>query len=434
MSKFILQLPLEGQDLTGFCRDPIGYLDAQGYSTAGLPRRVGILSPDAMIDVTTVKALRELLQIHRLPEPAGDDAEDAPFESPKPAPAGNEAAASKSPALPERRILAAPALIFPNTPAEPVENIVAAPQAEAAAASTKPGLPFPVFAKAFHKRKALCKAHLRRGAESAPLLRAASPPAPDLGPLPDAGQSGMVALRRIIGPAPDTGVGTAESAAAEAIILADDRVQVSDTFSQPFRWLCRLEITAATGSKWLGTGWFISPGVIVTAGHCVFMHNHGGWAQSITAHVGQNSARVERSVLATHYATTRGWAESRDAAHDYGVIFAEPADQGYFGYGVLSDTMISGALANISGYPQDKPPGTMWGHTKELRPPQPQTLFYEIDTFGGMSGAPVVMWDGQDYVAIGIHNYGDTTANSASRITEEVFYNLERWKAFGASV
>ncbi len=105
---------------------------------------------------------------------------------------------------------------------------------------------------------------------------------------------------------------------------------------------------------------------------------------------------------------------------------------GLFRYGVLKDALIAGALANITGYPQDKPPGTLWGHAKTLRPPGLRSLTYEIDTFGGMSGAPVVMWDGRDYLAIGIHNYGEANANSASRITEDVFHNLERWKSFAA--
>lgn len=426
-SKFIKSLLNEKQDLAEFCKDPIAYLDGHGYQTSDLPRRVGPLRAEEAATIVTVADLRRLLENNRLEEtPTGGATDEAARSEAAAGSAKAEPTQAAGAAGPSARILAAPPVIYADTAAEPMESMAARPRTEASPAVI--GLPFTEFAAAFRARATIQDAGRNRSAESARLV---TPPKPGLEPLPDAGQSGLVALRQIIGSLP--GTGTAESVAAEAIMMADDRVQVSDTFANPYRWLCRLEITASTGSKWLGTGWFVAPGVIVTAGHCVFIHNHGGWVQSIAVHVGQNRAAVVRSVMATQFATTRGWAENRDATHDYGVIFAEAGDQGYFGYGVLGDEVIAGALGNVTGYPQDKPGGTLWGHTKQLRPPLPQTLQYEIDTFGGMSGAPVVMWDGRDYVAIGIHNYGDKTANSARRITEEVFYNLERWKLLASA-
>jgi len=314
-------------------------------------------------------------------------------------------------------------------PAAPIESFAPAQMAEAASLPQQVGLPFPEFEAAFRKRT---DTHMQaRIAESGALTAARTKPGKPCGDaLPDAAAGGGVTLRSIIG-TPESG---SSDMTAEAIILADDRVQVSDSTATPYNWLCRLEITAANGSRWLGTGWFISPSTIVTAGHCVFLHNHGGWVQSIAVYVGQNQTQVARSFTAVHYATTSGWVNNRDTVHDYAVIFAPPGDQGFFGYGVMSDGMLNGALANVTGYPQDKPSGTLWGHVKRLLPPQPTILQYEIDTFGGMSGAPVVLWDGQDYIVTGIHNYGGAQLNTASRLTETVFHNFERWKALaGAS-
>lgn len=411
LSKFFKMLQYESEEIPVFCRDPIVYLAQRGYETTDLPEKVEPLPADRVATLTSVDDLRRLMAEH---SPVKESV------SPEAAVAGDSL---------NGRLLAAPPAIFVDTAAEPIESGGA--NASGRPAKVAAGLPFPEFAEAFKGRAETCNARRRWATESIATSRfPAAAPSPVFETLPDAGQSGAIALQRIIGlPA-----GTPESAAAEAIILADDRVRVMDTTVNPFRWLCRLEITASTGSKWLGTGWFIAPGVIVTAGHCVYMHNHGGWVQSIAVHVGQNETIVQRSITATQFATTRGWAERRDATNDYGVIFVSAGGQGYFGYGVLGDTLISGALGNITGYPQDKPAGSLWGHTKQMQPPTSKNLFYEIDTFGGMSGAPVVIWDGQDYVAIGIHNYGDTTANSASRITEEVFRNFERWKSFGATV
>lgn len=432
LSKFIKELTDGEVEIAAFCSDAIGFLRDHGYQTTDLPERVGPIPRRKVAHLTTVAELRLLMDEHRLPDPQACGGSGDAAENPHLAVESVAAGSTRTSAAPggDAPALTAPPVIFPDTAAEPVESMVSAVRPERSA--TTIGLPLPEFAGAFQNRAEMCQANRNRVAETARLMPVLPAPTPVMELLPDAGHSGMVAMRRIIGPSP--AVGTMESAVAEAIILGDDRVQVVDTLVHPFRWLCRLEITAATGSKWLGTGWFISPGVIATAGHCVFIHNHGGWVQSIAVHVGQNRDHVARSVLATQFATTHGWAEARDATHDYGVIFVEAGDQGYFGYGVLDDGVIAGGIGNISGYPQDKPAGTLWGHSKQLRPPLPQTLLYEIDTFGGMSGAPVVMWDGRDYVAIGIHNYGDTMANNACRITEQVFYNFERWKSLGAVI
>ena len=46
---------------------------------------------------------------------------------------------------------------------------------------------------------------------------------------------------------------------------------------------------------------------------------------------------------------------------------------------------------------------------------------------GGQSGAPVyIMRAGQRYV-VGIHNYGQATGNSATRVTEPVYQRLLAW-------
>lgn len=404
--EFAEYLPLESAKLRAFCINPLGYLSAEGFDTSDLPDNVGAIPLADAQAMTAVDDLRRLLDRYRV-EPA---------RAPSP-----QAGKVPSPPVP------ASALILKDGGSQPLESMTIGGEAEAATVGI--GLPFPEFAPALEAKRA--RVGKRRSAQpEGGRLDLGEAPEPELSPLPDAGQSAQMSLRRIILPE-GTGEMT-ERAVAEAIIAADDRVEVTNTANHPFSWLCRLEITAATGSKWLGTGWFIAPGVIVTAGHCVYIHNHGGWVSSIAVHVGQTGGSVIRSERSNRFATTRGWAEGRDPVHDYGVLFVTPGDQGYFGYGVLKDALIAGALANITGYPQDKPPGTLWGHAKTLRPPGLRSLTYEIDTFGGMSGAPVVMWDGRDYLAIGIHNYGEANANSASRITEDVFHNLERWKSFAA--
>ena len=102
---------------------------------------------------------------------------------------------------------------------------------------------------------------------------------------------------------------------------------------------------------------------------------------------------------------------------------------GWFGYGSYGDDVLAASVVNIAGFPIDKPAGTLWGHARRVSRVTPNALFYEIDTYGGRSGAPVVCWDGNDYVAVGIHNYGDLAGNRATRINASVFANLDGWAA-----
>jgi glutamyl endopeptidase len=221
----------------------------------------------------------------------------------------------------------------------------------------------------------------------------------------------------------------------ETVIGRDDRVQVEDTSAMPFRWICRLVIKASNGTLWSGTGWFIRPNLIVTAGHCVYMQNQGGWVQQIDVTVFGPRGQLIGPFQAQEVSSASNWVDSGDTENDYGIIVLPKGFEqapGYFGFGEFPDNALQGAIANIAGFPIDKPPGTLWGNTRRLSQIQPNTLYYETDTYGGMSGAPVVCWNGRDYVAIGIHNYGDLSGNRATRINASVFANLETWIAESA--
>lgn len=223
----------------------------------------------------------------------------------------------------------------------------------------------------------------------------------------------------------------AAEAVLESVIAKDDRIRVDATAEPPFSWVCDLSITARNGTRWLGTGWLASPRLVITAGHCVYMHNAGGWAQQVRVSPGRNAGDDDPSFESTTVMSVAGWVRDRDDDCDYGAIIlpATANALGWFGYSVRSDTALDNDLANVVGYPSDKPAGTMWGNVHRLSTPEPAQLLYLNDTYGGMSGAPVIEWDGTDYSVLGIHNYGDLSGNRATRITAEVFHNIQGWAA-----
>lgn len=227
----------------------------------------------------------------------------------------------------------------------------------------------------------------------------------------------------------------------EVVIGKDDRVQITNTKAVPWKRICHLKIQAANGKSYLGTGFFIGPRTIITAGHCVYIHGQGGWARSIVVTPARNGADAPfKSFTATSFRSVKGWVNNKSRNYDYGAIILPsnvtvPKEIGAFGFGTFSNQELKGKRLNTAGYPGDKPAGTMWFHGRTAKMILPRTITYDIDTAGGQSGSAV--WvrrsDGQRIV-VGIHTNGAASGNSATRITKPVFNNLKQWRAEGGNV
>jgi glutamyl endopeptidase len=224
---------------------------------------------------------------------------------------------------------------------------------------------------------------------------------------------------------------------AESILGRDDRVQITATSTYPWRVHASLLITAADGSNWIGTGWFIGPHTLITAGHCVYIKHSGvvgrdGFVRSIKVMPGRNGTVLPfGAVTSTDFRTVRGWANNGDQNYDYGAIIL-PSDlgntTGWLGFGVYDDTTLLNSVGNLSGYPGDKPAGTQWYHSRKLISVGPRKVYYDIDTMGGQSGSAVYRIVNGKRSAVAVHAYGGA-ANSGTRITAPVHANMVSWKA-----
>jgi glutamyl endopeptidase len=236
--------------------------------------------------------------------------------------------------------------------------------------------------------------------------------------------------------------------AFESIIGTDERIRILDTDLPPWRMICALRMRGPSGGAAIGTGWFIGPKTVLTAGHCVFSnHFFGGWAASVEVIPGlvgpgnDPSLRPAGSVTSDRLSSVDRWIEHEDPDFDVGCIHLnEPKGEevGWFALAALPPDELTGYRVNVSGYPGDRGAGFEQYHAaNRVLSVTDRRLFYEVDTYGGQSGAPV--WIHKDPsappLAVGIHAYGTggtpaalgITANSAPRILPEVLEKLKEW-------
>ena len=272
----------------------------------------------------------------------------------------------------------------------------------------------------------------------------------------DPGEGGLEAVEGVQPPGAAAGAETAEAPsllglpdvatasfdipalAAESVIGQDERRQISPADSFPWRVHASLRITAADGARFVGTGFFIGPRVLATAGHCVFLQSANpsrkGWVRSIDVMPGRDGDDLPYGrATATRFYTVRGWADDGDPEYDYGaIVLDEPLGRrtGWLALGAYSDTTLRGLTGNLSGYPADKPSGTQWYMARRIQDVGTRKVFYDIDTFGGQSGSAVYRIRGGNRYAFGIHAYGTggSPFNSATRITRPAFDNLLQWR------
>ncbi|HVF12942.1 MAG TPA: trypsin-like serine protease [Acidimicrobiales bacterium] len=238
------------------------------------------------------------------------------------------------------------------------------------------------------------------------------------------------------------------SSGFETVIGVDERVRILDTDLGPWRMICALRMRGPSGAGAIGTGWFIGPKTLLTAGHCVFSsHFFGGWASTIEVIPGLNgnatttAARPYGSVTSERFSSVDLWTAKEDPDFDIGCIHLDqPLGEtvGWFSVGALPPEHLESFLVNVSGYPGDRGAGAEQYHGRNrVMQVTERRIFYEIDTYGGQSGAPVWIHeeDGSPPLAVAIHAYGtggtpasvSTSANSAPRIIPEVLDKVIGW-------
>lgn len=238
----------------------------------------------------------------------------------------------------------------------------------------------------------------------------------------------------------------------------DSRIHEIRTTHFPFNTICHIGRDFGN-NRWAGcSGILIAPRLVLTAGHCLFSHRRGGPPGRIRITPGRADRETAPfgSLISNQFYVPREYINARSVTErknfDYGFIVLPRKFRGidhFFSLHALSPEVLKKSpahrLITIAGYPGDRPIGTMWRHSEQIKKMTPRRLLYTVDTCPGHSGSPIWQLNPRNkkgYI-IGIHtsgildkqgrsygcNKGAVLAppgllNSGVRVTAEVINNI----------
>ena len=215
----------------------------------------------------------------------------------------------------------------------------------------------------------------------------------------------------------------------------DDRLLVHSTEEFPYSSVSKILFRSPSSGKFEAcTGFVVSTYVVITAGHCVY--SGGSWHEDFLIFTGLNGGWAHSVCEATHLFALEDWiaAESRNSQfeNDLGAIRMNcPAGNTVGQFKIGTPSIADSSPVRLLGYPCDGgPPGEEFREGGQflsedrIRAETDTNFFYQNDTSGCMSGAPLFL-SSEESTVIGIHtrdrlpdNSGPASENnSGTRLT-----------------
>ncbi|MEE4271727.1 MAG: pre-peptidase C-terminal domain-containing protein [Thermoanaerobaculales bacterium] len=222
---------------------------------------------------------------------------------------------------------------------------------------------------------------------------------------------------------------------AESVIGADDRQLITSVTTFPWNTVVKLYIEAPDGTNWICSGEMIDSFHVMTAGHCIYLHDHGGWATSVRFVPGMDQDYWPYNYAwGTFIRSYTGWTSDENHHHDWAVVTIDRNVGSFTGWmGRWTEDPSHSwytSIANVAGYPSDLDGGArMYFDADYGRTADDYNHWYYMDTAGGMSGGPVWIYSGGNRYIVTIHAYGDdgSGSNHGTRLNQEKYDRIFYW-------
>lgn len=213
----------------------------------------------------------------------------------------------------------------------------------------------------------------------------------------------------------------------------DDRVQIDDTTKFPFRTIGQLW-TKVDDENWGScSATLVGPSTIITAAHCIYSHDHGGWGEAAEFYPGLSGeeapfgmANVTNANILEGFISKYKDVYGSVIAYDLAVLELDKPlgdDVGWMSYGSFAKP--ADFTANIVGYPGDKPESTMWRASCDVNKADfnDTNFAYLCDTYPGSSGSSVYVYnkDKKERVILGVNIAENPQFNIATRLNAAYF-------------
>lgn len=240
---------------------------------------------------------------------------------------------------------------------------------------------------------------------------------------------------------PETGI------APLSVIGDDDRVRIDQTIEYPWRTICAVWSYFSDGHFQAGSGALIGPSDchgfhVLTAGHCIYNHSHGGFPYKTVIIPGyENGYEPYGRAKVTKWRTYSGWINDQDTNYDLAVCTLDRNIGDHTGRMGLKtddkDSWIYEALANTAGYPQKV--RDEWPAGYYLYSDADNGLYgteckhyYLMDVSEGQSGGPVWIYiEDEGRYIISVHTTGDASDppqwNYGTRLDSTKFNDVVSW-------
>ncbi|MFZ1775397.1 MAG: serine protease [Rhizobiaceae bacterium] len=222
--------------------------------------------------------------------------------------------------------------------------------------------------------------------------------------------------------------------ASRQVFGDDDRIQVTETTKYPFRTIGQLWTETASGQWGSCSATLIGASTIITAAHCAYSHDEGGWGKTMEFFPGingENDIPFDK-VAVTDATILEGFiSEYKDnygsvVPWDLAVLNLEKPVGDELGWlSIGSFDKPASFKANIVGYPGDKPLATMWRVACDVNKADfdDNNFAYLCDTYPGSSGSSVYDYNKEkkERIILGVNIAENPQFNIATRLNAAYF-------------